>query len=244
MSILVSDYDGTLKTCERDMHLNCNRIRDYIEQGNTFVLSSGRSFVSLKKQIKENNIPYSYIATCDGNILFDKDDNLLMFKKLSPFMVEEAEKIRNIGVHSGFKYTYLYDYEDEYDEERPIASISILVQRDDITDELNQTFKKMQEEHPDIDFFVYSYKHESYYMIKPKSITKATPISFLQRQLNADKKEIYTIGDNLNDFEMIRDYNGFMVGYNKDVEQVALKRYDAVYELVDDITHKKVLKRW
>ena len=179
MSILVSDYDGTLKTCDRDMKLNCNRIRDYIEQGNTFVLSSGRSFVSLKEQIEENNIPYSYIATCDGNILFDKDGNLLMFKELSPFMVEEAEKIRKIGVHSGFKYTYLYDYEDEYDRERPIASISILVQKDDITDELNQTFKKMQEEHPDIDFFVYSYKKESYYMIKPKSITKTTPISFL-----------------------------------------------------------------
>ncbi len=43
---------------------------------------------------------------------------------------------------------------------------------------------------------------------------------------------------------MIRDYNGYMIGNNKNLEKVALKKYNAVHELISDIERKKVLKRW
>ena len=48
---------------------------------------------------------------------------------------------------------------------------------------------------------------------------------------------------NFNDYEMIQDYNGFMIGDHDDLETVALKKYQAVHELVRDIESKKVLKR-
>ena len=47
-----------------------------------------------------------------------------------------------------------------------------------------------------------------------------------------------------NNSELIRDYNGFRIGCNKNIISESLQQYNAVHELIDDINNKKVLKRW
>ena len=42
---------------------------------------------------------------------------------------------------------------------------------------------------------------------------------------------------------MIRDYNGYIVGNREELESIALNRYNAVYELVNDIEKQKVKRR-
>ena len=81
-------------------------------------------------------------------------------------------------------------------------------------------------------------------MIRPLGVNKGKSIKLLGKQLGIPKEEIYTIGDNTNDFELIRDYNGYRIGDHPDIIDVSLRKYDAVHQLIDDINKRKVLKRW
>ena len=67
---------------------------------------------------------------------------------------------------------------------------------------------KLEFEEKDIDVFI-----------------KAFPIKFLQRNVFHPSEAIYTIGDNTNDKEMIRDYNGFRIGNNKDFTPEGIYKY-------------------
>ena len=45
--LLVSDYDGTYSNNDESIYLNNEAIEKFMKDGNTFVLSSGRSYTSL-----------------------------------------------------------------------------------------------------------------------------------------------------------------------------------------------------
>ena len=113
-----------------------------------------------------------------------------------------------------------------------------------IDEEFINIFKSIKEKYPKFQYNTYGYNDTYYYLIRPLGVSKSSPIKYLEDKYELDKRSIYTIGDNTNDYELIRDYNGFRIGNNKDIVDVSLKKYNAVYELVDDINNKKVLKRW
>ena len=96
MKLLVSDYDGTLFTDERNMKINVKRIEEFVKEGNLFMLSSGRSFESLMGKVEEHNIPISYLATEDGSHLFDKKGTLLHEELLDLDIEDESISIGEI----------------------------------------------------------------------------------------------------------------------------------------------------
>ena len=69
--LLVSDYDGTYSNNDESIYLNNEAIEKFMKDGNTFVLSSGRSYTSLLKETIDYEIPYHYLGTNNGNCLFD-----------------------------------------------------------------------------------------------------------------------------------------------------------------------------
>ena len=243
MKLLVSDYDGTFHTGRLDIDINVKMIRKFIKDGNIFALSSGRSYNSLKREVLVHDIPYNFLATCDGSMLFDKNGNNLMFNEINPNVIDDISDITNLGVKMEVNYTHLREYDKTHKKGDPLASISFKIDRSNITPEFQRLYDKLKDEHKDLDFFIYSWHDEFYYMIKPKNVTKSTPVKEISKRLQIPNKKIFTIGDNSNDFEMIRDYNGFMIGDCRELESVALKKYNAVYELVKDISKKRVLKR-
>ena len=72
MSLLVSDYDGTFDGFDsdacvfRNLKLNCERVSEYVKQGNIFILASSASTNFLVPFCKDNNIPYHYLIGGDG----------------------------------------------------------------------------------------------------------------------------------------------------------------------------------
>ena len=103
MSMLVSDYDGTYANGERNINLNSYAINGLLSTGHTFVLSSGRSYESLLRKTRINEIPYSYLGCADGNFLFDSEGNLLQ----GFFMSHEIiDKIENEGKKPSFEILY------------------------------------------------------------------------------------------------------------------------------------------
>ena len=244
MKLLVSDYDGTFATSEEDIRINCDMLTKYISRGNMFVLSSGRSLASLKRKVETYNIPYNFLATCDGSFLFDKDGKLLMADTMEHDILDKLEDLKKIKIYDRIDYAYVEDYGRVYDPDKKIGCVTAVVEDKNLTKEFLDEFEKLKRENPNYDYIVYGFNGITYYGVKPKGNNKSTPIKFLERKLKLSSSDIYTVGDNLNDVEMIRDYNGYAIGNNEEVIRNAVDRYGAVHELITDINKRKVLKRW
>ena len=243
MKLLVSDYDGTFFNSIDNVKLNIEQIQKFISKGNKFVLSSGRSLVSLKRKVEEFNIPYNYLATCDGMYLFDEKDNMLMSTKMSKKILTKLEGINRLNCYERIDYSYERDYDSKILHDENFASVSIIV-KDTISDKLLKEYNKIKEENPNYDYIIYGYETYKYMLIKPKNTNKSTPIKFLERHLDLDRRNIYTVGDGSNDIEMIRDFNGYMIGNNRKLKKVALDNYESLHSLINDINKKRVKKRW
>lgn len=244
MSILISDYDGTFANGESNIRMNCQVIHSFLKDGNMFVLSSGRSYDSLLRKVRDYGIPYSYLATADGSYLFDSNGNLLLSHKVSHDIVERVIQLKNMSNCKRMDYAYEREYSSFYKEKENFSSVSLVIDRQDITSSFVETFSTLKKENTAYDYCIYGYEDEFYFMVKARGISKSSPILYLQKKLLIPKEEIYTVGDNLNDLEMIRDFNGFVIGDNEDLFKEALDRYDSVHSLVGDIAKKKVKRRF
>ena len=61
MKLLVSDFDGTLFIDYPSLEKNIHAIQRFREEGNLFVINSGRNYTSLMKEIKQYQIPYDIL---------------------------------------------------------------------------------------------------------------------------------------------------------------------------------------
>ena len=88
MNLLVSDFDGTYYLDDISILKNNLKIKEFRQKGNIFMLSSGRSFTSLKKMTEKYNIEYDYLSCCDGSILYDNNDNIIIKYDLNNSILE------------------------------------------------------------------------------------------------------------------------------------------------------------
>ena len=176
--------------------------------------------------------------------MFDSNGRVLQVNRLSSRILNTVNDLFDPKLYDSIQFAYPKFNSSSYSSGNTLGSIAFVVRDDNLSSEFIRNYKTIKKEYPDYQYDIYGYNDIYYYMIRPNGISKSTPIEYLRNFLDIPKKKIYTIGDNDNDYEMVRDYNGFMIGNNKRLEKVALKKYDAVYELVSDIKRKKVLKRW
>lgn len=88
----------------------------------------------------------------------------------------------------------------------------------------------------------YSDDVNSYYVtensleIISNKTNKSNAINLLIERLNILQENVYTIGDGYSDIEMIKDFNGYsMVNSVDELKQVAIKEYESVSNLIDEI---------
>lgn len=75
--IVFSDYDGTLDTSEEDIMKNIQSITKFRENGNLFVIATGRSYLDLKRKLALYPIPFDYLILNHGGVILDKDEKVL-----------------------------------------------------------------------------------------------------------------------------------------------------------------------
>lgn len=237
--LLVSDYDGTFYTGNDKITLNIEAIREFRENGGIFLLNTGRSFSSIKGEIRKFKIEYDYLGCLDGLTTFDKYNTAIDFKELDESNDDLIEELRKFRFNS-FQVNYLKDVYS------PIVEKCFSIEeskRKKLDDKLS---KLLSDKYPKLDVLVYFdiFQNAFIYFIRNRGVSKNNSIEAVLRYEKIDTKNIFTIGDALNDLEMIRDYNGFMMkDSNYELSRYALGSYDGVYELVDDIQKGKVLRR-
>lgn len=231
MKLLVSDFDDTFYTDDINILKNIKELEKY-KKNNLFMLSSGRSFNSLKKMCLKYNIPYDYLSCCDGSILYDKNNNIVVKYSLNEKILEEFLKLKELVNILTIQYSYPDDYYDTYLDNN-IIGCNIVVLKEMISNEFLKKFHKLKRKYPDFDFLEYTHANITYFCLKNKGINKSTTVYYLKDLLNINQNDIYTIGDNDNDYPMLKEFKGYYIGNpNQNIKNVCIKGYNQVFELI------------
>ena len=202
MIILSSDYDGTLNTRILELRKNIRELKRYRELGNIFVLNTGRSYESIMHEVEEYGIPFDYLCCNDGAALFDKNLDVVHATYLSD---QQVSHIKNLtAFSSSFKLGHFYTTKEQLSSEikNPIE-IEVIRTGDRRIEE----FVDMLEAEKN---GLSPYPFRNSVFIKG-DVSKSKVLNHVLTHLGSDIKpeEIYTIGDENNDLEMIQNHRGF-----------------------------------
>ena len=235
MKLLVSDFDGTYYVDDENILINNLKIKEFRSKNNLFMLSSGRSFKSLKAMCMKYNIEYDYLSCCDGSILYDKFDNIIIKYDLNQGIINEFLNLKELVNIKKIQYSYPDDYYNELKDE-PLIGCNIVIENMNITDEFLNKFSELENKYIEYDFLVYKHDDVTFFCLKNKGINKSTTINYLKDSLSILHDNIYTFGDNDNDYYMLKYFNSYHIGEVTDkIKEVTIKGYNQVYEFLRDI---------
>lgn len=230
--VLVVDYDRTLFINNDDVLNNINSINKFRENGNIFIIATGRTYNSLKKEIDKYNIEYDYLILNHGSLVIKKDKSTLFHYKIDRNILFDITNY--LSKYKPKSVMYSYYTEDTSNINNPdISKITIGFQKD------IETFKKVMMDvvkkyNNKLNiYFTQNYEIE----IISKETNKSKAIDLLMKKVNFKKENIYTIGDSYTDIEMINDYNGSCMEKSIDIlkNNKNIKKYSSVSVLIKDI---------
>lgn len=233
--IIFSDYDGTLDTSEEDIVKNIEAINKFRDNGNLFVIATGRSYLALKRKLDLYPIPFDYLILNHGGVILDQNkkviDACLIPKGLAIEILNTVKSDENI------EQVTLFDTMKQDIKKVSDGLTKIMLKMKDessareLSDIINSKFKK----------YVKSYVivTKKYYLVEIISIKtdKGKAIEKILEIESVDDKNVYPIGDGVNDVEMILKYNGYGMKNSEDVVYRATNKLcNTVAELIETLS--------
>ncbi|MBQ8892598.1 MAG: HAD-IIB family hydrolase [Bacilli bacterium] len=230
MKLIVSDFDGTYFVDDINILKNNQYIDKFRFNNNLFMLSSGRSFKSLKEMTIKYNIKYDYLSCCDGSILYDNKDNILIKFSLNNSILKKFLSLKHFAKIERIQYSYDDDYYNER-KNNDLIGCNFVIKNENITNKFLKEFDKLKEKYTEFDFLIYSHDEITFFCLKNKGINKSSTIKYLKDYLNLNYNDIYVFGDNDNDYPMLKEFNGFYIGQvNNSIKEVCKGGFNQVYE--------------
>ncbi len=224
--LIVSDFDGTL-VCENGVitQKNKNAIRDYVENGGKFAISTGRMPSGIIHQVEELGLK-GLVSCCQGSIIVDVETKTPVMQ--GTMVHEEAiavcEKLETLGIH-----IHVYDLWDFYsnmdDEflrlyEKMVREKATVVVDKPLSQFLKQTkmpvYKILAMVAPEENQAVFqalidlglpnsTVTKSAEYLVEVvhASYSKGTALQFMANHYNVPLEKTIGIGDQWNDLPMI-----------------------------------------
>lgn len=208
--MLVSDYDGTLKSNLKNLMINIEAIKKFRKQGNIFTISTGRPYDSIKAECDKYGIEYDFLNCYDGSVLFDRQDNLLFANKLSrsdiialAITLPNVKEIKEVNYHGTHGIVDIDRFTVGRDDQTDIVMINLRLR---LFKKLKNYISGFEKDYPNIKFA----QIFNEVFIKD-DFDKSDGIQILENYLNGEitRDNIITVGDNLNDLNLLQDYNGY-----------------------------------
>lgn len=228
MKILASDFDNTIYLDDKNVtKKNILAIKKFVSLGNIFCIITGRNYSDLKKILIEEDIPYTYLICEDGAKIFNNMDYCLDTILLNE---KEVEKIVSVIKENNWDY-YLddgYNHTDYYGD-----CVKIVLNCEDKKEQehIIEVIKKISD--------VYIYASRTHVNIIHKSVNKKSALKKLFNIENLDYQFLYVIGDNDNDYEMIKSFNGvIMKHHHKILDELKKNEYDTLKDYIEELLKK------
>ncbi len=224
--LILCDLDATLLDDNRNVpDINIAAIDKAIKKGCLFVLSSGRSNMSLNNFNRNLGLDKKgcYCIGYNGGIIYEADS----LKMLSEHLLEGRLAVRAVRLCRKYEVDLMIYYNEKLYYEKPSERIDIYARRSRLIpiclDDLekicindvskviiigrNSVLKEIEKEvyitgmDKEITTF---FSASDLYEFNPLNIDKGTALDELSVILNIDRKDIIAIGDNMNDISMIK----------------------------------------
>ena len=227
MKILVSDYDKTFYTDEENIKINIEKVNQFMKT-NIFVINTGRSYLDFKKKEEIYNIKYNYLVINHGASI-----------------IKNNQIIYNTPINNNIKKQIINDLDIKYSTEIFTCSgleSRLTLENDNLTkihikykneEKAKQIYNKISNKYGNF-IVVYLISKGKGIEIVSKNANKGIATKEIAKLENIKKENIYTIGDDASDLEMIKNFKGYaMKNATDEIKKYALKEFDNVYELID-----------
>ncbi len=230
--LLVSDFDDTLYVNEEEIKVNLDKIDEFRKKGNLFVVASGRSYVSFKEIIKIHNIKFDYLMLSHGTLIYDKNMNLIKKYTINEEIVKDIlsfiDKIKSYSIYL-FNSISLNEPNNYEDVTKMSIEFNTVEEAKEIERLVNENFGNYVK--------VYQINHKRHYIeMITKEANKSNAIKYLINYIDISNKDVYTVGNAINDLEMIKDFNGYAMNHSEEIVlNNVSKRCNSVHELIEKI---------
>lgn len=226
MKLLVSDYDNTFHIEDCDMEKNIEEVEKF-RKNDLFIIATGRSYESYKGEEEKFNIKTDYLVINHGATIL-KDDKVIYNKAIDDKLKEQL--IKDLEIDTA-EYFYCYKEKDCVDiSENGITKILIDYKDHDTAVRMRELVRnKYSDKLTNFHFTTYNSVE-----IVSNGVDKSIAVDIISKIENPN--EIYVIGDNHNDYLMIKNYNGSCTHVAVDeVKQIANKEYKNVSDFIEEI---------
>ena len=230
--LIVSDYDGTFFLDEKGIKENVNKVNEFREKNNLFVIATGNNFTRFQEVILEYSIKCDYLILDQGACIFDNQKNLL---KACFLDYSISKKIMDEILLTQKEYKLCTPYgETETIEEKNITKMALnfinLQKALDFTDKINNEFGTY------VNAYAMIFKEINIVEIISAETDKNEAIKYIVDKENISKENVYPIGDGYNDISMIQNFNGFcMKNSVNELLQKCQKHIDSVADLIEKV---------
>ena len=241
MKLFVSDYDMTLYINEHIDEKVFEAIKKWRDEGNIFVIATGRNKFSIFEQIEKYNIGFDYLIANNGALIFDAESEAYkviksVFDKFGA-TVEITTDECIISVHSKLKNDILYS--DAFKigkiiDIEEIDSIKNIIQINKMTNDIEKT-KTVADFINDNFKEVVAYGNIRTVDIVDKKVNKASGIAFLENKLKNKIEKIFTAGDSNNDIDMIKKYDGYVqINAGENIKKITGKYFSLISDIMNE----------
>lgn len=224
MKILASDFDKTIYISdEAALKRNILSTHNFLKKGNIFIIITGRSYFDIKPLLTKHNIKYSYLICEDGAKIYNNLDYAINTINLSKTKVEEIINI----IPQKQKY-YLDDGYNYTTNTSDCVKIAIPYQEKSSVKTLLTSLSTIHD--------IYYYLSKEYINITAKDANKKEALQILLNLEQFNEKDLYVIGDDINDLEMLKSYQGIlMTDHNQELDNLNLPTYKYLYEYIEEL---------
>lgn len=229
MKVLVSDFDGTLFASETDVIKNKEAIQKFRQRGNLFIIATGRRLDSLLKEVKKRELSFDYLICNDGAMIYDQKVQCIFRTDILPSC---NQTIVDVIESFSSSFSWYLDTGTEYTRDVSKRANKIIVSfpnREEAQKLLIELEEKIKE--------IHGYISQNWLNLFSKSIEKSKAISLLSEYASFSLDQVFTIGDNINDIEMLKDYHGYVMRPSKDL-LLDYPSVSSVFALIEELIKK------
>lgn len=236
MKVIASDFDGTFSREGGILQSDLDAVSRWREAGNLFGFSTGRCFGSIYKKAK--NMTVDFFVCSGGAAVYSGEGDLIWEDPFTFEVFMEAMEIAKdydmpyIDLAYGRKIwelRYRYAQKPFPEDVTLLHHAAFSCASPEIAQKLSADIAEKMSSRA-----LGQWNHMNVDLVSP-GVTKTTGITEYIKLMGVDKNDVITVGDNYNDIEMIRDFNGYAVeGAVDELKKAAKGVYSNFTDLVND----------
>ena len=236
MKIIATDFDGTFRRHGEISESDLAAVRKWQAAGNLFGFCTGRGYMAIKET--GENVGVDFVVCGGGSAVYSGTGELIWEKSYGR---EVLEKILEISDSMGVDHCTAFGGMNRW----PVRSKGEKMDYPDDIDGIQVcSFATPDKEHSKefadavnrlIPEYAKAHLNGRHIDLVASGVTKSSGIRALMDIHGVKEEDVITVGDNYNDYDMIKDFHGYTVPNGVDaIKEIARKVYENFTELIEE----------